>query len=62
MYLGALLTWSGEAEPKQVAAQLVNANYFDVLGLTPAIGRFFLPDEDTKPGGNNVAIRAIASG
>jgi len=53
---GTALTWSGEAEPKQVAGQLVNANYFQVLGLTPAAGRFFLPDEDTKPGGNNVAV------
>jgi predicted permease len=53
---GTLLTWSGEAEAKQVAGQLVNANYFQVLGVTPALGRFFLPDEDTKPGGNNVAV------
>lgn len=52
----ATLTWSGQAEPKQVAGQLVNANYFDVLGVTPALGRFFLHDEDTKPGGNNVAV------
>ncbi len=50
------LTWSGGTEPKQVLGQLVSANYFDVLGLNPAAGRFFLPDEDTKPGGNNVAI------
>jgi predicted permease len=50
------LTWSGEAEPKQVLGQMVTANYFDVLGLTPVRGRFFLPDEDTKPGGNNVAV------
>jgi predicted permease len=50
------LTWSGHAEPRQVAGQLVNANYFEVLGLTPSLGRFFLPDEDTKPGGNNVVI------
>jgi predicted permease len=50
------LTWSGEAEPKQVLGQMVTANYFEVLGLTPAQGRFFLPDEDTKPGGNNVAV------
>ena len=27
----------------------VSANYFDVLGLSPSSGRFFLPDEDTKP-------------
>lgn len=53
---GGPLTWSGEAEPRQVAGQLVNANYFEVLGLTPILGRFFLSDEDTKPGGNNVVI------
>jgi predicted permease len=49
-------TWSGGTEPKQVLGQMVNANYFDALGLTPSAGRFFLPDEDTKPGGNNVAV------
>ena len=31
----ATLTWSGQAEPRQVQGQLVNANYFDVLGVTP---------------------------
>src|SRR5256884_131370 len=35
---------------------MVSANYFDVLGLQPAAGRFFLPDEDTKLSGNNVAV------
>jgi len=50
------LTWSGGSEPRQVNGQLVSANYFDVLGVQPAQGRFFLPDEDTKPSGNNVAV------
>lgn len=50
------LTWSGGTDPKQVLGQLVTANYFEVLGLTPVRGRFFLPDEDSKPGGNNVAV------
>ena len=50
------LTWSGSAEPKQVLGQMVSANYFDVLGLRPVLGRFFMADEDTKPGGNNVAV------
>src|SRR5215475_1922002 len=50
------LTWSGTAEPKQVFGQMVSANYFDVLGLRPVLGRFFLPDEDKKPGGDNVAV------
>src|ERR1700681_1582130 len=35
---------------------MVSASYFDLLGIRPAAGRFFLPDEDTKPGGNNVAV------
>jgi ABC-type antimicrobial peptide transport system permease subunit len=54
------VTWSGGAEPRQLQAQMVNAVYFDLLGLRPAAGRFFLPDEDTKPGGNNVAVLSYA--
>jgi putative ABC transport system permease protein len=50
------LTWSGGAEPRQLQGQLVSASYFDLLGVRPTAGRFFLPDEDTKPGGNNVAV------
>ena len=50
------LAWSGGAEPRQVNGQLVSANYFDMLGLQPAAGRFFLPDEDTKLNGNTVAV------
>ncbi len=54
------LTWSNGAEPKPVQGQLVSANYFDVLGLRPAAGRFFFPDEDTKLGGNTVAVISYA--
>src|SRR5258708_11741514 len=50
------LTWSGGAEPRQLQGQMVSASYFDLLGVRPVSGRFFLPDEDTKPGGNNVAV------
>jgi putative ABC transport system permease protein len=50
------LTWSGGAEPRQLQGQLVSASFFDMLGLRPAAGRFFLPDEDSKPGGNNIAV------
>ena len=50
------LTWSGGAEARQVNGQMVSANYFDVLGLQPAAGRFFITDEDTKLSGNNVAV------
>ena len=50
------LTWSGGSEPRQLQGELVSANYFDVLGVPPVHGRFFMPDEDTKPNGNDVAV------
>jgi macrolide transport system ATP-binding/permease protein len=50
------LTWSSGMEPRQIFGQMVSANYFEILGLRPVSGRFFQPDEDTKPGGNNVAV------
>lgn len=53
---GVAFTWAGPSEPKQINGQLVSANFFYVLGLHPAVGRFFFPDEDTKPSGNNVAV------
>jgi predicted permease len=55
-FLTIPITWSGSAEPRQLQGSLVSANYFDVLGLTPAAGRFFLPGEDTKPNSNTVAV------
>ena len=42
-WIATPVTWSGGAEPRQVQAYVVSANYFDVLGLTPAAGRFLLP-------------------
>ena len=37
-------------------SELVTGNYFSTLGLKPATGRFFLPDEDTTPGAHPVAV------
>lgn len=34
----------------------VSGNYFDGLGIKPALGRFFGPSEDTKPGANPVIV------
>ncbi len=54
MDAGAIL--SGQGDPRPVQVTLATANYFDVLGVKPALGRMFLPDEDSKPGGNPVAV------
>jgi len=40
---------TGRGEPKPENAELVTANYFDVLGVKPFLGRAFLPEEDRKP-------------
>lgn len=53
---GVNLTVSGNK--RQLFAELVNANLFDVLGVQPLIGRNFSPDEDTSP--RPVAILSYA--
>jgi predicted permease len=40
--------------------ELVNWNYFDILGVKPAAGRFFLPDEDRGEGAHPVAVLSYA--
>ncbi len=34
---------------QRLSAELVNQNYLSLLGLQPALGRFFTPEEDAKP-------------
>ena len=46
---------SGE-EAEEVFGAYVTASYFDVLGLRPAAGRFFRPDEDDTRGTHPVVV------
>src|SRR5208282_2873937 len=46
---------SREGEAEQIASARVTANFFDVLGVRPVLGRTFATDED-QPGGRNVAL------
>ena len=43
---------------ESIAAQgtIATGNYFGVLGVRPALGRFFTPDEDATPGANPVVV------
>jgi predicted permease len=52
--VGLAMRDSGEPEP--IFSQLVTGNFFDLLGLSPAAGRFFTPDEDRTPGTHAVAV------
>jgi putative ABC transport system permease protein len=46
---------SGRGDPVQVAAARVSANFFNVLGVRPAMGRVFSTAED-QPGGPDVVL------
>ncbi len=43
---GTAMTLTGLGEPVQLFASRTTANYFDVLGVRPIIGRNFLPNEE----------------
>ena len=51
---GVYLVDSERAEA--LSGHVVSADYFAVLGLTPRLGRFFLPEEDRVPGRNAVVV------
>ena len=46
---------SGAGHPARISATSVTGNLFSVLGVTPALGRSFLPDEE-RPGSAPVCI------
>jgi predicted permease len=47
---------TGHGKPERVWSCLVSANYFDVLGLHPILGRGFVPADDQKPLGAPYAV------
>lgn len=46
---------TGAGEPERIETSSVTANFLAVLGIQPALGRAFLPEED-KPGGRLVVL------
>ena len=55
LFAGATLS-TGEGEPEQVAVQLASGNFFEVLGVRPALGRFFTAAEDEVAGRDPVVV------
>src|SRR5712691_1060765 len=49
------LNLTGTDEPERLAGRGVSAEFFDVLGIRPALGRSFASEED-RPGANPVCI------
>jgi predicted permease len=52
----AQMSLTGKGNPERVWGMVASANYFDVLGVRPILGRGFLPVEDERPGGAPVAV------
>ncbi|MGH9478465.1 MAG: ABC transporter permease [Terriglobales bacterium] len=50
------VSWMQNGRPEPVPTELVNANFFPLLGVKMATGRGFLPVEDSTPGGHAVAV------
>jgi predicted permease len=49
-------TLTGGDEPERVKCEQVSAAYFSILGVTPILGRTFLPSEDQVPMRDQVVI------
>ena len=52
---GASVNLAGADVPENVAAARVGADFFQLLGVPPALGRGFLPEED-RPGADAVVV------
>jgi predicted permease len=50
------LNVSARGATERTDGELVSGNYFHVLGVKPALGRIFTPDDETAPGANSVAV------
>jgi predicted permease len=60
-YAFVVSSLSDRGKNERVWGYLVTGNYFDVLGVKPALGRTFLPEEDATPNSHPVAILSHAS-
>lgn len=51
---GANLSFNGQTS--STSGMFVSGSYFPVLGLNPAIGRLFTPEDDKTPGAHRLAV------
>ncbi|HLK32096.1 MAG TPA: ABC transporter permease, partial [Terriglobales bacterium] len=50
------LNVAGQGSTERAHGELVSGNYFEVLGVPPALGRVFSPQDETAPGANPIAV------
>ena len=47
---------AGQGQTELANAELITGNYFEVLGVSPALGRVFNSQDETAPGANPVVV------
>src|SRR5437016_5280501 len=52
----ATVNVSGHGDTQAAHADLVSGNFFETLGVQPALGRLFTLNDETAPGANTVAV------
>src|SRR2546423_5138451 len=55
-YAGEVTTVTGASEPVRVPAFMVSADFFNILGVKPVLGRTFVPEESKTSGAPVVVI------
>ena len=58
---GGPMSLGTQGTSERIIGTLVSANYFDVLGTRPALGRFFRADEERIPGERPVVVLSHAT-
>ena len=53
---GAAATLTSRGQAERVEVELVSGNTFDVLGVSPVLGRSLTPDDDRTPGAHPVVM------
>ena len=55
-YAGIMPKLRTKEAAERIYVELVSGDYFSFLGIRPALGRWFLPEEDAKMGTHSVAV------
>ena len=56
VYTESVVRLEGESAPSAALAEIVSHNFFDVLQVTPALGRTFVPEEGATAGTHPVVV------